>query len=68
MVVSFFPFIALMKLTSHFQNNFPRTLEALVLHALTPVGSEILTRKLEEMDQLISGEDQYVSSTCISVD
>lgn len=39
-------------------NNFPRTLEALVLHALTPVGSEILTRKLEEMDQLISGEDQ----------
>ncbi|XP_055813214.1 lysine-specific demethylase JMJ31 isoform X2 [Solanum dulcamara] len=39
-------------------NNFPRTLEALVLHALTPVGSEILTRKFEEMDQLISGEDQ----------
>ncbi|KAJ8543140.1 hypothetical protein K7X08_005663 [Anisodus acutangulus] len=36
---------------------FPRTLEALVLHALTPVGSEILTRKFEEMDQLIS-EDQ----------
>ncbi|KAJ8547561.1 hypothetical protein K7X08_011147 [Anisodus acutangulus] len=39
-------------------DNFPRTLEALVLHALTPVGSEILTRKFEEMDQLISGEDQ----------
>ncbi|PHT86674.1 hypothetical protein T459_08780 [Capsicum annuum] len=39
-------------------NYFPRTLEALVLHALTPVGSEILTRKFEEMDQLISGEDQ----------
>lgn len=39
-------------------NNFPRTLEALVLHALTPVGSEILTRKFEEMDQLISGQDQ----------
>ncbi|XP_019265251.1 PREDICTED: uncharacterized protein LOC109242842 isoform X2 [Nicotiana attenuata] len=39
-------------------NNFPRTLEALVLHVLTPVGSEILTRKFEEMDQLISGEDQ----------
>ncbi|XP_060181128.1 lysine-specific demethylase JMJ31 isoform X2 [Lycium barbarum] len=37
---------------------FPRTLEALVLHGLTPVGSEILTRKFEEMDQLISGEDQ----------
>ncbi|KAH0776414.1 hypothetical protein KY290_007825 [Solanum tuberosum] len=32
--------------------------EDLVLHALTPVGSEILTRKFEEMDQLISGEDQ----------
>ncbi|KAK4355494.1 hypothetical protein RND71_024465 [Anisodus tanguticus] len=40
-------------------DNFPRTLEALVLHALTPVGSEILTRKFEEMDQLIS-EDQYI--------
>ncbi|XP_049408001.1 uncharacterized protein LOC125871455 [Solanum stenotomum] len=39
-------------------NHFPRTLEALVLHALTPVGSEILTRKFEEMDQLISGDDQ----------
>ncbi|XP_059311544.1 lysine-specific demethylase JMJ31 [Lycium ferocissimum] len=38
--------------------NFPRTLEALMLHGLTPVGSEILTRKFEEMDQLISGEDQ----------
>lgn len=64
----FFPFHCFNEVTSHFQNHFPRTLEALVLHALTPVGSEILTRKFEEMDQLISGEDQYVSSTCISVD
>ncbi|CAN1762410.1 Lysine-specific demethylase JMJ31 [Linum perenne] len=32
-------------------NSFPRTLEALVLHLLSPVGAEVLTRKFEEMDQ-----------------
>ncbi|KAL2540624.1 2-oxoglutarate (2OG) and Fe(II)-dependent oxygenase superfamily protein [Abeliophyllum distichum] len=36
-------------------HNFPRTLEALVLHALSPVGTEVLTRKFEEMDQLTTG-------------
>ncbi|XP_073223911.1 lysine-specific demethylase JMJ31 isoform X5 [Cicer arietinum] len=33
------------------QNNFPRTLEALVLHVLSPVGAEVLTRKFDEMDE-----------------
>lgn len=38
--------------------NFPRTLEALILHILSPVGAEALTRKFEEMDHLISEEDR----------
>ncbi|KAK1310642.1 hypothetical protein QJS10_CPA08g00280 [Acorus calamus] len=40
------------------QNNFPRTLEALILHALSPVGAEVLTRKFDKMDQQISKEKQ----------
>lgn len=43
-----------------FQQNFPRTLEALMLHLLSPVGAEVLTRKFDEMDQLIVEEDRYV--------
>ncbi|CAH9051459.1 unnamed protein product [Cuscuta epithymum] len=35
-------------------HNFPRTLEALVLHALSPIGAEILTRKFEEVDHLMT--------------
>ncbi|XP_004290635.1 PREDICTED: uncharacterized protein LOC101308336 isoform X2 [Fragaria vesca subsp. vesca] len=38
--------------------NFPRTLEALILHMLTPVGAEVLTRKFEEMDELNTKEDR----------
>ncbi|BFG43090.1 hypothetical protein CerSpe_293640 [Prunus speciosa] len=38
--------------------NFPRTLEALILHLLSPVGAEVLTRKFEEMDQQITEEDR----------
>ncbi|KAL1832809.1 hypothetical protein DCAR_0102830 [Daucus carota subsp. sativus] len=38
--------------------NFPRTLETLVLHLLSPVGAEVLTRRLEEMDQLMDEEDR----------
>ncbi|WOK91771.1 F-box protein [Canna indica] len=34
------------------------TLEALILHSLTPKGAEILTRKFEEMDQQINKEEQ----------
>ncbi|ONH93488.1 hypothetical protein PRUPE_8G234700 [Prunus persica] len=38
--------------------NFPRTLEALILHLLSPVGAEVLTCKFEEMDQQITEEDR----------
>ncbi|EPS66246.1 hypothetical protein M569_08531, partial [Genlisea aurea] len=38
-------------------HNFPRTLEAFVLHALSPVGAEVLTRKFEHMDHISSGEE-----------
>ncbi|XP_054792432.1 lysine-specific demethylase JMJ31-like isoform X3 [Prosopis cineraria] len=38
--------------------NFPRTLEALVLHVLSPVGAEVLTRKFDEMDQKTLAEDR----------
>ena len=49
--------------SSHFvlcQHNFPRTLEALILHLLSPVGAEVLTRKFDEMDQLTDEEDRYM--------
>ncbi|XP_076883517.1 lysine-specific demethylase JMJ31-like [Bidens hawaiensis] len=39
-------------------DHFPRTLEALVLHLVSPVGAEVLTRKFEEMDQLINEENR----------
>lgn len=39
-------------------HNFPRTLEALVLHVLSPLGAEVLTRKFDEMDQQTHGEDR----------
>lgn len=39
-------------------HNFPRTLEALVLHVLSPVGAEVLTRKFDEMDQHTLEEDR----------
>ncbi|XP_012473861.1 lysine-specific demethylase JMJ31 [Gossypium raimondii] len=39
-------------------HNFPRTLEALVLHLLSPVGAEVLTRKFDEIDQQHTEENQ----------
>ncbi|KAL5792857.1 hypothetical protein ACOSP7_001451 [Xanthoceras sorbifolium] len=39
-------------------HNFPRTLEALILHLLSPVGAEVLTRKFDEMDRQVSEEDR----------
>ncbi|GER24872.1 2-oxoglutarate (2OG) and Fe(II)-dependent oxygenase superfamily protein [Striga asiatica] len=39
-------------------HNFPRTLEALVMHGLSSVGAEVLTRKFEQMDQVISEDDR----------
>lgn len=45
------------------QHNFPRTLEALILHLLSPVGAEVLTRKFDEMDKLTAEEDRYMSTS-----
>ncbi|GAB4841645.1 hypothetical protein Ancab_022359 [Ancistrocladus abbreviatus] len=39
-------------------HNFPRTLEALVLYLLSPVGAEVLTQKFDEIDQLMDQEDR----------
>ncbi|PIA45073.1 hypothetical protein AQUCO_01700546v1 [Aquilegia coerulea] len=39
-------------------HNFPRTLETLILHALSPVAAEVLTRKFEEIDKLITKEQR----------
>lgn len=38
--------------------NFPRTLEGLVLHMLSPVGAEVLTRKFDELDPQMTEEDR----------
>lgn len=39
-------------------HTFPRTLEALVLNILGPIGAEILTRKFDETDQQTTKEEQ----------
>ncbi|KAL6505166.1 hypothetical protein OROGR_024983 [Orobanche gracilis] len=39
-------------------HNFPRTLEAFIMHSLSPVGAEVLTRKFEHMDQIIAEDDR----------
>ncbi|XP_022771163.1 uncharacterized protein LOC111314264 isoform X5 [Durio zibethinus] len=38
------------------KHNFPRTLEALILHLLSPVGAEVLTRKFDDIDKQNSEE------------
>ncbi|XP_015891352.3 lysine-specific demethylase JMJ31 isoform X2 [Ziziphus jujuba] len=38
--------------------NFPRTLEALILHLLSPVGAEVLTRKFDEIDRRTTEDDR----------
>ncbi|XP_056852387.1 lysine-specific demethylase JMJ31-like [Raphanus sativus] len=37
---------------------FPRTLEALILHMLSPVAAEVLTQKFDEIDQQSGEEDR----------
>ncbi|VVB17064.1 unnamed protein product [Arabis nemorensis] len=37
---------------------FPRTLEALILHMLSPVAAEVLTQKFDEIDQETGEEDR----------
>ncbi|XVF32505.1 hypothetical protein REPUB_Repub17cG0088700 [Reevesia pubescens] len=39
-------------------HNFPRTLEALILHLLSPVGADVLTRKFDEIDKQKTEEDR----------
>ncbi|XP_057517563.1 lysine-specific demethylase JMJ31 [Amaranthus tricolor] len=39
-------------------HSFPRTLEALMLHMLSPVGAEVLTRKFDELDRQLTEEDR----------
>ncbi|KAK6937573.1 Cupin-like domain 8 [Dillenia turbinata] len=39
-------------------HNFPRTLEALIVHSLSPVGAEVLTRKFDEMDRQLTEDDR----------
>lgn len=50
-----------------FQHTFPRTLEALVLNMLEPVGAEILTRKFDMMDQQTTSEEQLVLLFLLSI-
>ncbi|OIW12649.1 hypothetical protein TanjilG_24582 [Lupinus angustifolius] len=39
-------------------HNFSRTLEAFVLHVLSPIGAEVISQKIDEMDQQILEEDR----------
>ncbi|KAL9227540.1 hypothetical protein vseg_003218 [Gypsophila vaccaria] len=39
-------------------HNFPRTLEALILHLLSPVGAEVVTRRFDELDQQMTDEER----------
>ncbi|XP_024965622.1 uncharacterized protein LOC112505831 isoform X1 [Cynara cardunculus var. scolymus] len=48
----------LQKLVLAMVHHFPRTLEALVLHLISPVGAEVLTRKFDEMDQVTNEEER----------
>ncbi|XP_058105308.1 lysine-specific demethylase JMJ31 isoform X2 [Magnolia sinica] len=50
--------LVLQHVLSSMVHNFPRTLEALILHMLTPVGAEVLTQKFDEMDQQTTKEEQ----------
>ncbi|XP_021897994.1 uncharacterized protein LOC110814746 isoform X2 [Carica papaya] len=48
----------LQKILLTLAHNFPRTLEALILHMLSPVGAEVLTQKFDGIDQQTSEEDR----------
>lgn len=47
-----------------FQRYFPRTLEALILHMLSPIAAEVLTQKFDEIDQHTGEEDRFVLKHC----
>lgn len=50
--------LTLQKLLLVMVNQFPRTLEALIIHGLSPIGAEIMTRKFDEMDKEVAKEEQ----------
>ncbi|KAJ0974075.1 hypothetical protein J5N97_016040 [Dioscorea zingiberensis] len=50
--------LVLRKIFQAMVHYFPRTLEALVLHMLSPISAEVLTRKFDEMDQQTTKEQQ----------
>lgn len=50
--------LTLQKLLLVMVNQFPRTLEALIIHGLSPLGAEILTWKFDEMDKEVEKEEQ----------
>ncbi|KAJ9547749.1 hypothetical protein OSB04_020292, partial [Centaurea solstitialis] len=50
--------LTLQKLFLAMVHHFPRTLEGLILHLISPVGAEVLTRKFDEMDRVTNEEDR----------
>ena len=42
----------------------PRTLEAMLLHALSPAAAELLTQKLEQADAAASATGSHPTFTC----
>ncbi|XP_057825847.2 lysine-specific demethylase JMJ31 isoform X2 [Cryptomeria japonica] len=48
----------LQKLLLVMVNQFPRTLEALIIHGLSPKAAEILTQKFDEMDKEAAKDEQ----------
>ncbi|KAK8957882.1 hypothetical protein KSP39_PZI000529 [Platanthera zijinensis] len=49
---------ALKKVLLSMVHQFPRTLEALVIHMLSPTAAEVLTRKFDKMDEETTKEQQ----------
>ncbi|GAB2234584.1 hypothetical protein Droror1_Dr00003840 [Drosera rotundifolia] len=37
---------------------FPRTLDALITHLLSPIGAEVLTRKFDQLDEVMNEEER----------
>ncbi|XP_078175408.1 2-oxoglutarate (2OG) and Fe(II)-dependent oxygenase superfamily protein isoform X2 [Carex rostrata] len=50
--------LALQKMLLAMTEHFPRTLEALILHMLEPAAAEVLTCKFDEMEPLLTKEQQ----------
>lgn len=50
--------LVLKKVLYAMANQFPRTLEALILHVLSPIAAELLTQKFDEMDRQITKGQQ----------